>query len=502
MIAREAAVRVDPTAFAPVSRHLFGALVEHFGRVLYGGLWNGARHAPRADVASAVRALGTTMFRYPGGCFADWYHWRDGIGPRGQRPVYDEQFWTTFRFGDAVSAELAREMGPVEDNAVGTDEMLRHCLDLGVEPMLVANFGSGTPEEAAAWVEHCNRSGRAPSPVRWWSVGNETYGTWEIGHCSSSEYARRYVEFSRAMRAVDPDIRIVAVGCGGHGPEGATKDWNTTVLREAAGHVDALSVHFYFPGPWLGRGRRDDEGDYLQVATGADELGAQLDAVIAEVDSVEPSARAPLSLDEWNLWFEWPELVTSNHTLGDAVFFAGCHNRLLERADRVSMAMISQLVNCMAPIQVRGERSFVTSSYLVIQMYAQAMRAGAARVDVECDQITAAPFADTAPPPPEAFGGRTGRVLDAAASVDSGGVTVFLANRSLDTPLRVTVSGLPAGGAGRLRHLDGDGPFARNSEDRPDAIRWRERRVDADRTGRCSVELPPHTAGALEMEHP
>src|SRR5581483_9416082 len=256
-----------------------------------------------------------------------------------------------------------------------------------VEPMLVANFGSGTPEEAAAWVAHTNRGG-APRPVRWWSVGNETYGNWEIGHCSAEEYADGYRAFAEAMRAVDPSIRIVAVGCGGLGPEGSATAWNRTVLQRAGEHVDALSVHFYFPGPVMGRTLRDDEADYLQLATGSDELGTMLDGVLAECDGAGMERPVPLSLDEWNLWADWPDLIVANHPLCTSVFFAGCWNRIIERAARVPIAMISHQVNCMAPIQTRGERSFGTASFLVGMMYRRAARSHTAAVRVEADTVT------------------------------------------------------------------------------------------------------------------
>jgi alpha-N-arabinofuranosidase len=337
--------------------------------------------------------------------------------------------------------------------------------------------------------------------VRWWSVGNETYGNWEIGHCSAPEYADRYVEFCRAMRAVDPSIRIVAVGCGGLGPEGSDAGWNRTVLERAGEDVEALSVHFYFPGPGLGRALRDDEADYLQVATGADELGVMLDRVIAGADQAGRPRAVPISLDEWNLWADWRELITTNHRLGDAVFFAGCYNRILERADRVTMAMISQQVNCMAPIQTRCDRSFGTAAFLVGMLYRRAARAGIAATRIECDTLVAPAFdvvdSDSVP----MTGERTAFSVDASATHDAGGTAVFLANRRIDGAVQVTVCGLPPGARGRLRHLvaEDDHPFARNDEDTPDALGFRDVPVAVGDDGRATVELPPHTAGVVQV---
>ena len=495
-----AEVRVNAANGPAVSPYVFGALTEHFGYGLYGGIWDASRATPRADVLGAVRALGTTMFRYPGGCFSDWYHWRDGVGPRDRRPTHERQYWTDFRFGDAFTPEMARRFGPVETNAFGTDEFLQYCLDADAEPMLVANFGTGTPEEAAAWVAYCNRDRAAPRPVRWWSVGNETYGWWELGHCSATEYGRRYVEYAEAMKAVDPDLKLVAVGHTQR-PGQPGSGWNADVLREASAHVDALSVHWYFPGPFMGRDLRDDEPDYLQVATAPDELGAALDATMAEIDAVTDRP-VPLSLDEWNIWGVWEDLLTTNRRLCDAVFFAGVYNRILERADRVQLAMVSHLVNCMAPIQTRGDRHFVTSAYLTQTLYQRALRANAVDVEVGCGQLKVPAFSDTRPlefshadaPVNEP---RVADVLDASASRDTGGTTVFLANRGLSAPLSVTVAGLQPGDSGRFRFIAGPGPWARNDEDNPTTLGFRDEPVTVAENGRCDVVVPPHTVGAL-----
>ena len=515
MTAARARIHVTPDVVADVSPYLFGALTEHFGRGLYGGLWDAERDVPRADVKAAAAGLGATMFRYPGGCFADWYHWRDGVGPRDQRPTHDATYWTGFRFDEHVPARdrdrfvlpdrITHAFGPRETNQVGTDEFLRYCVDLDVEPMLVANFGSGTPAEAAAWVAHTNRDG-APRPVRWWGVGNETYGPWEIGHRSASDYATGYRRYVEAMRAVDPAIRTVAVGWGA--PSDAGREWNRTIARDAGDLVDALSVHWYFPGPWLGRGPRDDESDYRQIALGADDLGEMLDDVVAAID---PHTQRPLALalDEWNLWFTHHDLLATNHRQCDGVFFAGAFNRMIERADRVRIAAISHLVNCMAPIQTRGDRHFVTTAYLVMQMYRRLVRRDAVRVRVECDQLDAAPFADTAQLPDQvqlaeahAGGRRSGAALDAAATADPCGTTVFLANRLVDHAQQVRVGGLAPGASGRLRMVVADSPWSRNDVDDPSAVAFRDIAVCAASDGTLDIEIPPHTAGAISVQVP
>ncbi|HWL44414.1 MAG TPA: alpha-L-arabinofuranosidase C-terminal domain-containing protein [Ilumatobacter sp.] len=506
MSTQHAEVAVGHRATGEVSKYLFGALTEHFGYGLYGGVWDTTGDAPRADVAGAVRGLGTTMLRYPGGCFSDWYHWRDGIGPRHARPTYESTYWTEFEFPVEMPdpAGFRRQTGPVETNAVGTDEFLQYCVDVGVEPMLAVNFGSGTPDEAAAWVAHTNRRAASPSPVRWWCVGNETYGPWEIGHCTPEEYARGFGEYAQAMRAVDPDIGLVAVGA--LEPAATPRaDWNATVLADVGEHADALSVHWYFPGPFRGRPLRDDEPDFRRLAAAPDHLGELLDGVIAEVDhAVGAARRMPLALDEWNMWDRIDDLLHTNRRLCDAVFFGGCYNRMIERADRVRFAMVSHLVNCMAPIQTEGDRHYVTSAYLVGALYARHRRHSAVPVTVRCATFTADAFVEpgaeattltaSAGPP-----GRVSPLIDAAATADETGVTLFLINRSIDEPCLIDVSGTPAGTGGILRTVAGPGPFASNDVDHPFVLGYRETVVRATGGG-CRVELPPHTVGALVLD--
>jgi alpha-N-arabinofuranosidase len=514
----DATVLVGDEAKGSVSPYLFGAFVEHLGTGLYGGVWDPATDAPRADVQAAVKAAGYTMIRYPGGCFADWYHWRDGVGPKHERPTYPEQFWTNVNYEpleEILGSEHLREihtlLGPPETNRVGTDEMLRYCVDCDIEPMFTANFGTGEPKEAAAWVEYTNRRPESVRPVRWWGIGNETFGGWELGHCAPDVFASRYREFAEAMRAVDPAIKLVAPGClGGTGEY--PDSWNRILMEEAGDMIDALSGHWYFPGPWVGRAWRDNEDDYLQAAIAPDRLGEAIDAMLAQIDAAcGPERAVPLSLDEWNLWAHVDQLLNTNAPLCHAVFFAGCYHRMLERAARVKTGMISHLVNCMAPIQTRGERHFVTPSYLVTALYRRHCRRSAVGVTVDCEHIDVPPFADL-PVSDEMLAGivlgpgvesaPTAALIDAAATVDDAGATVFLTNRSLGEAARLTVHGLPEGASGRLRYITGPDPFARNDEARPDVLGYRDRAVDAGPDGSCIVELGPHTVAALALDAP
>jgi alpha-N-arabinofuranosidase len=497
---RTADVVVHANELTPLSPYVHGQLVEHLGKCVYDGIWDLERQVPRADVQAALRALGGYIYRYPGGGFADWYHWRDGVGPREERPVHDTQFWSGFS-SPGTDPGLGRLLGPVETNSFGTDEFLQYCLDIDAEPMLVANFGSGTPEEAADWVRYCNVDRRSPRPVRWWSVGNEIFGHWEIGHCSGTEYGKRVVEFVEAMRAVDPTILVVGVGEASNG-----KTWNADVLEQAPDAFDAMSAHFYFPGPSIGRRLRDTEGDFLQVATGADELGPILDSTLAELDAaLGPDRKMPLALDEWGLWSHFDDLVHQTDRLADAPIYAGFLNQVYRRADRVTIAMYAQPVNVIGAVQTSGDRMFVTTGYLVQWLYRHASRANAVPVTTRSDTVQVAAFEDLDNAAETAFAAaglakpREAAVLDCTATSDESGVTVFLATRTLHDPLQVTVSGLPPQATGRLRWLAAESPWSRNDADHPDAVSFRQREVTTDADGVAVVEVPPHTVAALEV---
>jgi alpha-N-arabinofuranosidase len=183
------------------------------------------------DVVRLWREARPPLLRFPGGNFSSGYHWKDGIGPVDRRPTLPSPAWPI-----------------AEYNHVGTDEMMKFCMAIGCEPLICVNAGDGTPEEAAEWIEYCNRGTEtrygalrdengnpAPYYVRYWEIGNELYGRWQIGHCSAREYAARYVRFVRAMRKVDPNILFIA--------NGHSQEWNAEVAKRKPELLRSLSVH-------------------------------------------------------------------------------------------------------------------------------------------------------------------------------------------------------------------------------------------------------------------
>src|SRR5277367_5158808 len=243
---------------APVDPKIYGNFAEHLGRCIEGGIFD--EKSPlsdpggyRKDVMEAIRNLGVTLMRWPGGNFSSNYHWLDGIGPRDERPRRLEMAW-----------------GTIEDNRFGTHEFLNYSEMMGFEPYLCANFGTGSWVEAQQWVEYCNypgdtaltelrkKNGRdKPWKVTYWGLGNEMDGPWQMGHRSAEDYGKFALEGAKLMKWTDPNVKLIAAGSSNFGTGIDWIGWNRTVLEHLKNHVDYLAIHMYV-------GNRDnDYGDFL-----------------------------------------------------------------------------------------------------------------------------------------------------------------------------------------------------------------------------------------------
>jgi alpha-N-arabinofuranosidase len=513
-------VAIKPSTGHRISRRIFGGDLDPIARVIYGGVWDRERNVPRADVKAAIGSLGTTAIRWPGSSSAAAYHWRDGVGPLNKRPVYETTFWTGYvhdlvdrlRISREEKANLMRQIDTGQPNQFGTNEFLQYCVDLDIDPVLSVNIGGGksdgTPEEAAAWVRYCNVDRKTPRAVQWWQLGNEVWGTGDRDHQSPKDYANRVIKLATAMRSEDPKIKVICVATGVHPADFSEQwaiafpqldVWNREVFAIAGSHVNAASFTWYFPGS-LERDLRSTEGDGLQMATAPDVFGAELDRLIDELDA-EGAPHVPLYIGEWGRQVKIPENVLSeNHRLYDGLFYAGCFNRMIERSPRMLGAHQCMLVNMMAPIQTVGDRLFVTAGYLVMQLYRWSCRAEHAPVSVQSDTLSVRAFEDVEKATflvERARTARTAAILDATATVDRSGTTLYLINRSMTDPITVDLTGIePASANARFRYVTADSPYVYNTLDAPNAVRVAEMAV-AVQGGRARVTLPPCTAGAL-----
>src|SRR5256712_6319039 len=228
---------------APLDRHLFGSFLEHLGRAIYGGVYDpGSKLSDangfRRDVLEEVKHLGVPIVRYPGGNFVSGYHWLDGVGPRKDRPRVLDRAWNT-----------------LETNQFGTNEFVAWCKQVGTEPLLGLNFGTGSVEMAVALVEYCNvdqgtrwsdlrrqHGYEAPHNVKYWCLGNEMDGPWQICHMVAVDYGRKAADAARQMRAIDPTLKLIA--CGSSGPFMPTYlEWDRQGLEECYNEVHANSLH-------------------------------------------------------------------------------------------------------------------------------------------------------------------------------------------------------------------------------------------------------------------
>lgn len=357
-------------AIGEVHPFVYGQFIEHLERCIYGGLWSEDGSAAREDVFKLVNALKIPVIRYPGGNFASGYHWEDGIGPVSQRPE---------RFDAAWSAP--------ESNRVGTDEYIDLMRRLGAEPFLVVNDGSGTPEEAARWVEYCNATSgpqaerRAanghlqPHNVRLWGIGNEVWGKWQIGSTDAHNYVTRLRRFAAAMRAVDASIRLVAVGntIYSDDPQDEGLRWNEAVLREAGADIDDLSFHLYQPGQEGWQESTDQDSLHRTVCAAPLEAEQMIARMGAQLARFSPGRPIGVVFDEWNLWLTPPPEAGSMHqvqyTMRDALYCAGMLNVFLRQSQVLSMANLAQLVNVLPLVVTDSARAYATPMYWPFWMY-------------------------------------------------------------------------------------------------------------------------------------
>jgi len=384
-----ARVRIQPPVAADFDRRVLGSFLEHLGRAIYTGVYQpGSPLADaqgfRRDVAQEVKELGVPIVRYPGGNFVSGYNWLDGVGPKAQRPTVLDRAWNS-----------------METNQFGTNEFIEWCRLAGSEPLLGLNFGTGSADMAVALVEYCNlergtkwselrRShGYAqPHGVKYWCLGNEMDGPWQIGQLQSREYGRKARDAAKQMRVIDRDLRLIACGSSGtQMPQYLV--WDREVLEECYDMVDGLSLHAYYGNtqPLTG----NNVARYLAMNLDMDRQIRESAAVCDYVQGLRKSSkRLWLSFDEWNVWYRArsgtatdgqrqsaPKLLEEVYNLEDALLVGGFVNTLLRNSDRVRVACLAQLVNVIAPL-VTNEKSVLRQS--IFYPYSWALKYAKGRV--------------------------------------------------------------------------------------------------------------------------
>lgn len=358
-----------------INKEIYGHFSEHLGRCIYEGLYVGEnskipnKKGMRTDVVEALKDMKLPLLRWPGGCFADEYHWKDGIGPKGDRKRMINTHWG----------------GVLEDNSFGTHEFMELCEQIGCQPYINGNLGSGTVQEMSEWVEYLTFDGVSPMAdlrvqngrekpwkVNFFGVGNENWGCG--GNMTPEHYANEYRRYQTYTRNYGEN-KLFKIACG---PNGGDYDWCDTVMRIAHPFMDAISLHYYtIEKTWEDKGPAtgfDEKAWYntLKKTLYMEELVTRHGKIM---DKYDPDKRIALAVDEWGCWFNVepgsnPGFLYQQNTMRDAMVAGVNLNIFNKHSDRVRIANIAQLVNVLqSVILTEGEKMLLTPTYHVFNMY-------------------------------------------------------------------------------------------------------------------------------------
>ncbi len=359
-----------------IDKHIYGHFAEHLGRCIYGGIYVGENNkipnqkGIRNDVVDALKKLKIPNLRWPGGCFADTYHWKDGIGPKKNRPSIVNTWWG----------------GVTEDNSFGTHDFLDLCERLGTEPYLAGNVGSGTVQELTDWVQYTNFDGKSPMSnlrkengrekgwnVKFWGVGNEAWGCG--GNMKAEYYANEYRKYATFMSDWNNTGKLFRIASGANS---ADYHWTEVLMRDIPHEMLAgVALHHYSVTNWQKKGPSTefDEKQYfgtMKQALFMEELVQKHSAIM---DKYDPKKKVALVVDEWGGWYEVepgtnPGFLYQQNTIRDAMIAGVTLNIFHNHADRVRMANLAQVVNVLqSVILTKDEKMILTPTYHVMEMY-------------------------------------------------------------------------------------------------------------------------------------
>jgi alpha-L-arabinofuranosidase len=479
-------IAVDPArSLGRLDRTVFGGFVEHLGRCIYGGIYDEGsplsdERGFRQDVLALLRELRLGVLRWPGGNFVSNYHWPDGIGPAASRPRRPELAW-----------------GAEESNRFGTDEFLGYCAELGTEPYICLNMGTGSLTEALAWVEYCNGAGATawaqrrrdngrdePYGVRYWGLGNEMYGDWQVGALTAEEYVREATRWARAIKLLDPDAVLVSCGMNGW------NDWDRVVIDALAPLVDLHSLHIY-------TGSDDYWTNVLQPHQ-AERAIRCARSLIERAAYIKKIARPPrIAYDEWNVWFRTDDgALEERYTFPDALAVATYLNIFVRNCRWVAMANLAQMVNAIAPVVTTAQAAVTQPIYYPVLLHAQAALANAADVHVDGPVVSPLRGEHHSRWPHRVADLGPFSLVDAAAtaSEDRRRLALTLVNRSPDQPenTEIVLRDLVFDGAAEIRTLTAErGSSGRALADVEGACL--EEGSEKPKNATLSITLPPQS---------
>ncbi|EOA87710.1 hypothetical protein ACJQWK_02308 [Exserohilum turcicum] len=390
-------ISVHPSnTVAKVNDNLYGGFTEHMGRCIYGGIYDPGNPLSdergfRKDVIEAFKELKVPVVRYPGGNFVATYHWLDGVGPKENRPKRPELAWIG-----------------IEPNTFGTDEFMQWCEEVGTEPYLCLNFGTGTLDEALGWLEYCNsdrdtyyanlrrKNGREkPYNVKYWALGNECWGPWQVEQMTKEDYAKKAYQWAKALKLLDPNITTILCGETGY------SSWDYYVLNQCVkwdvhglsgdttkSLIDMHSIHIYTA-----------DKDHLPNATAprAAERAVQMAASLIDLARIENKVpvtvpRQTICFDEWNVWDSMRapgELgAEEKYTLSDALAVANFLNGFIRQAKDVGMATVAQSVNVISPLMTTKEGLIKQTTWWPLLLFSKYMRGHTIALNVRTPEYT------------------------------------------------------------------------------------------------------------------
>jgi len=468
--AQHARIKIDlDRTIGEVSPLIYGNFAEHLGRCIYGGIYDPGnklsdKDGYRTDVMSAVKELHPTIVRYPGGNFVSNYNWLDGVGPKAERVPRLELAWYT-----------------LETNQFGTNEFLKYAKSIGTEPYITVNMGTGTIEEARRWVEYCNvkdgpyyaelrKKHGFPEPynVKYWALGNEVDGPWQMGHLSAEDYAKKAKEAAKLMIRTSPQIKLIAAGASNY-REGSDPDhWNQTILAELKDDADYLSLHMYVGNP--------DSNYYNFIAT---PLMLEKRTKIAKgmIDRVMQTANRPgrdpiyIAWDEYNVWYRarrgtsatGKNALEEHYNLEDALVIAEFLNAFVRNADVVKMANLAQLVNVIAPIFTSETGMFKQTIFYPVQLFANNVYGTSLNVFVDCKTYNTGNFS-------LGLGETTTQLsnvpyLDVSATYKDGEVTLCVVNRNKEEAITTDILSQNGNFSGDFKVYEVNGPQIKSMND-------------------------------------
>lgn len=421
-----------------IPKEIYGQFAEHLGSCIYGGLWVGPdskianTNGYRTDVLNALKDLKVPVLRWPGGCFADEYHWMDGIGPKANRPKMVNNNWG----------------GTVEDNSFGTHEFFNLCEMIGAEPYLSGNVGSGTVEELAKWVEYITSDGDSPMAnlrrkngrekswnLKYLGVGNESWGCG--GDMRPEYYADLFRRYGVYCRNYDGhNLYKVASGASDY-----DYDWTRVLMDRVGNKMNGISLHFYTVSGWDGsKGSATDftKDQYYWTIGKCREIDDILQKHISIMNEKDPKNRIGLLLDEWGTWWDVepgtnPGHLFQQNTMRDAMVASTSFDIFHKYTKRLKMANIAQIVNVLqSMILTKDDKMVLTPTYYVFKMYNVHQDATYLPVDVHCDQIEVSDqnrkFPSKLP------------LVSATASQKDGKIHISLSNISMDKEQTITIN--------------------------------------------------------------